>query len=66
MTRGISFQLLGGLLGSWWNYAYWSTSLKIVEVGMDFRARFVKMGLWVHGLSQGGLAGAGDQMAGLK
>lgn len=33
---------------------------------MDFRARLVKARLWVHGLSQGGLAGAGDVMAGLK
>lgn len=66
MSRGLSLRLLGGLIGSWWNYAYWSTTLKVVEMGMDARARFVKVGLWMHGLSHGGLAGAEDQMAGLK
>ena len=66
MSRGLSLRLVGNLLGSWWNYTYWSATLKVVELGMDARARFVKVGLWIHGLSQGGLAGAVDQMAGLK
>lgn len=33
---------------------------------MDARARMVKVGLWMHGLSKGGLEGATEQMAGLK
>lgn len=66
MSRGLSLRLVGGLIGSWWNYTYWSATLKVVELGMDARARFVKMGLWMQGLSRGGLAGAVDQMAGLK
>lgn len=66
LSRGLSLRLFTGLLGSWWNYTYWSTTLKVVEMGMDFKARLVKVGLWVNGLSQGGLEGAGQQMAGLK
>jgi aarF domain-containing kinase len=37
----------------------------MAERAMDLRARWVKMTMWVHGLTRGGLSAAGDEMAGL-
>jgi aarF domain-containing kinase len=61
----LSFRSFTAFIGSWWNYAYWTTTLRIVEMGMDTRARMVKMGLWVKGLSNGGLSVANASAAGL-
>ena len=65
-SHSLSLRSLTSLLGSWWNYTYWTTSLRIVEMGMDTKARMIKIGLWVKGLSSGGLSAANAKMAGLQ
>jgi aarF domain-containing kinase len=65
LTQGISFRLFTNVIGAWWNYAYWTTTLKVVEIGMDSKARLVKINMWVKGLSTGGLSVANEQAAGL-
>jgi len=47
------------------SYVYWNLGLGVIERGMDIRARFVKMELWLHGLVTGGLEKAEAEMAGL-
>ncbi|ODN79431.1 hypothetical protein L202_03415 [Cryptococcus amylolentus CBS 6039] len=64
-VEGFSFKALRSFLGAFFNYAYWNTSLSIVEMALDMRARSVKVGLWLDGLGKGGLKAAEDEMAGL-
>ncbi|ORY20838.1 ABC1 family-domain-containing protein [Naematelia encephala] len=64
-SRGLSFHIFEDILGSWYTYTYWTMTLGIVELGMDLRARAVKVGLWVEGLTKAGWRGAADHMAGL-
>ena len=53
------------MAGSLQSYLYWSTVLGLTEWGMDLRAKGVMIGLWMRGLSRGGLTGAETEMAGL-
>ncbi|OCF33849.1 Atypical/ABC1/ABC1-B protein kinase [Kwoniella heveanensis BCC8398] len=64
-TSGLSFSLIRSLLKSAFDYTYWNTTLGVVEWGMDVRARWVKIALWLHGLGKGGLKAAEDEAAGL-
>lgn len=41
------------------------SGLHLVEIGLDTRARLVKLGLWLKGLRERGLRGAADAAAGL-
>ncbi|WWC68157.1 uncharacterized protein I206_102080 [Kwoniella pini CBS 10737] len=66
LQNGISFSIFRRLISSLWDYTYWNTTLGIVEYGMDMKARFVKISLWVHGLGKGGLKEAEDEAAGLR
>nr|XP_019046934.1 Atypical/ABC1/ABC1-B protein kinase [Kwoniella bestiolae CBS 10118]OCF25864.1 Atypical/ABC1/ABC1-B protein kinase [Kwoniella bestiolae CBS 10118] len=63
---GLSFSVLRRFASAIWDYTYWSTTLGIVEYGMDMRARWVKITLWIHGLGKGGLKEAEDEAAGLR
>ncbi|WRT64578.1 uncharacterized protein IL334_001510 [Kwoniella shivajii] len=65
-TTGISFGLFRKFIHSAWDYTYWNTTLGIVEWGMDVRAKWIKLTLWVHGLGKGGLKEAEDEAAGLR
>lgn len=40
--------------------------LGVAELGLDVKARAVKVRLWMNGLSKAGLRGAQQQMAGLQ
>ncbi|ORX34080.1 ABC1 family-domain-containing protein [Kockovaella imperatae] len=62
---GFTLNLVSNFVSAFWSHAYWSMTLGVAEWGMDVRARIVKMGLWIHGLQQGGLAKAREQAAGL-
>lgn len=42
------------------------SGLRMIEWGMDARARIVKIGLWVDGLRRRGWHGAFDAAAGLS
>lgn len=47
------------------SHLYWATAFGVTERIMDIRARWIKVGLWVHGLAQGGLTAAARQAAGI-
>ena len=63
--HGLSLGLISSFLSSFGSFLYWNVGLGIVEHGMDFRARIIKMELWVHGLATGGFEKANKEMAGL-
>ncbi|RXK39195.1 Atypical/ABC1/ABC1-B protein kinase [Tremella mesenterica] len=65
-TNGLSFSLLEKYVSTIGSYMYWKTTFGLAEWLMDVRARWVKVGLWVHGLTRGGFRGAGLEMAGLS
>ncbi|OCF77156.1 hypothetical protein I204_02868 [Kwoniella mangroviensis CBS 8886] len=65
-NTGLSFSILRRFVSSLWDYTYWNTTLGIVEYGMDIRARWVKIALWMHGLGKGGLKEAEEEAAGLR
>ncbi|WWD07443.1 hypothetical protein V865_005542 [Kwoniella europaea PYCC6329] len=65
-NTGLSFSILRRFISSLWDYTYWNTTLGIVEYGMDIRARWVKITLWMHGLGKGGLKEAEEEAAGLR
>ncbi|WVN87264.1 uncharacterized protein L203_102441 [Cryptococcus depauperatus CBS 7841] len=64
-TQGFSLSIVKQLIISFFNYTYWNIGLGVVELGLDVRARSVKMALWMKGLSQGSFQTAEDKMAGL-
>ena len=62
---GLTFSLLMRFTSAFGAYLYWNIGLGLVERGMDMRARMVKVGLWVHGLTHGGLRQAEASATGL-
>ncbi|GFZ47956.1 ABC1 family protein MCP2 homolog [Saitozyma sp. JCM 24511] len=64
-TDGFSLRLFSSYISSFLSYVYWETSFGMAERAMDMRARWVKMTMWLHGLTRGGLSAAEDEMAGL-
>ncbi|WVF69595.1 hypothetical protein IAT40_004373 [Kwoniella sp. CBS 6097] len=64
-SSGLSFSLIRSLIKSAFDYTYWNTTLGVVEWGMDVRARWIKIALWMHGLGKGGFKAAEDEAAGL-
>lgn len=64
--HGLSIHLFRHWMRSWVSFTYYNSFFGIVGWGMDFNARLRKIGLWLHGLSQGGLQRAQQEVAGLK
>lgn len=65
-TSGFSLDLFKNFIGSFFDYAYWNATLGLVELGLDARARSIKIALWFDGLAKGGLKAAEAEMAGLS
>ena len=65
-NTGLSLGLLSSFISSILSHAYWKTTLGVVEWGTDVRAKAVKAGQWLHGLSTGGLSKAQEEAAGLS
>ncbi|OWZ34155.1 aarF domain-containing kinase [Cryptococcus neoformans c45] len=65
-TQGFSLSLFKSFINSFFDYAYWNTTLGLVELGLDARARSIKIVLWFDGLVKGGLKAAEAEMAGLS
>lgn len=65
-TSGFSLDLFKNFIGSFFDYAYWNATLGLVELGLDARARSIKIALWFDGLVKGGLKAAEAEMAGLS
>lgn len=65
-TSGFSLGLFKNFIGSFFDYAYWNATLGLVELGLDARARSIKIALWFDGLVKGGLKAAETEMAGLS
>lgn len=65
-TQGFSLNLFKSFISSFFDYAYWNTTLGLVELGLDARARSIKIALWFDGLVKGGLKAAEAEMAGLS
>lgn len=65
-TQGFSVSLFKSFINSFFDYAYWNTTLGLVELGLDARARSIKIVLWFDGLVKGGLKAAEAEMAGLS
>ncbi|WWD21696.1 hypothetical protein CI109_106182 [Kwoniella shandongensis] len=64
-TTGLSFGIFRNFVRAFFSHVYWSTTLGMVETGLDVRARWVKIILWTKGLGKGGLKLAEEEMAGL-
>ena len=64
-SSGLSLRLVTSFVTSFVSHIYWSTALGVAEWGMDVRAKAVKVGMWVHGMSTGGWAMARNEAAGL-
>ncbi|KAK8847609.1 hypothetical protein IAR55_005468 [Kwoniella newhampshirensis] len=64
-TTGLSFGVFRDFVRAFFSHVYWNTTLGIAEVGLDVRARWVKIMLWTKGLGKGGLKAAEEEMAGL-
>lgn len=64
--EGLSWGIASSFLRGWLSFHYYFTGLRLIEFGMDARAKLIKIGLWVDGLRQGGWQGAFRAAAGLQ
>ncbi|GHJ87079.1 hypothetical protein NliqN6_3481 [Naganishia liquefaciens] len=63
---GITTDWLVDYVREWYNFHWFYTGLRVVEWGMDARARAVKVLLWLKGLRERGWEGAFEVSAGLQ
>lgn len=64
--EGLNMRLAEAFLSSWLQFQWFYSGLRIVEWGMDARARLIKMGLFLEGFYKKGWSGAVDLSAGLS
>ena len=64
-AHGLSFSLVRHFFSSLVTYTRYRMFFGTIEMGMDVRARLVKVGLWLNGFVKGGFHAAELQAAGL-